>query len=159
MFWESKIIVFTFYFPLSRKLLGFPAQLFEKLLNEMFLSPPRIIHCQEKNNTETFQPVWLFPKVIHGCPGVCDGHSAQGKASHLLLFPVAFHHERLCRAPSAEAQWFVSQDVGLPHFQGQYTLKGILKVDGKEIEIQDYTVERWHAWPLDFVDLSSDEFF
>lgn len=57
--------VFPFYSPPSPKLLAFPARLLKKLLKEKILSPLRIIYCWAKNNTETFQPVWLFPKVTN----------------------------------------------------------------------------------------------
>lgn len=74
MICENKAIVFTFYSPPHPKLLGFPMQLFEKFLKEEFSFPSRVIHCHAKNNTETFQPVWLFLKVIHaGAQGFVIG--------------------------------------------------------------------------------------
>lgn len=164
MFCENKSVVFTFYSPPSPKLLGFPVHLFEKLLNETFSSPPRIIHCQAKNNAETFQPVRLFPKVTRQCPGICDGHSAQGTTSHLLLFLDAFHRERVCKAPSADLQWAVPQNAALFSFPRiianlSWYFKGIWQErEPRAIRIQNGGVKNQQAWLPEFVGLRSNEF-
>lgn len=109
MICENKAIVFTFYSPPHPKLLGFPTELFEKLLKEEFSSPSRVIHRHAKN---ILASVTFSKGHTCRCPGVCDGHGALGTTSHLLLFLDTFYHESVCKAPSTDIQRSVLQNGG-----------------------------------------------
>lgn len=52
-------------FPSKSQTPGLPSSAVKEITQEKILSPLRIIYCWAKNNTETFQPVWLFPKVTN----------------------------------------------------------------------------------------------
>lgn len=115
VFCENKIIVFTFYSPPSPKLLGFPSKsaIWKITQERIFISTQSNSLPRKEQYRDISASVTFSKGHTHWCPGVCDGHCAQGTTLHLLLFLDTFHHESVCKAPSADIQWSVLQNGSL----------------------------------------------
>lgn len=86
------------------------SQLFEKLLKEeFFVSNQSNLLPQKEQYRDISVSVTFSKGHTHWCPVVCDGHGTQGTTSHLLFFLDTFHHESVCKAPSADYNGLSSQ--------------------------------------------------
>lgn len=115
MFCENRFIVFTFYSPPSPKLPGFPSQsaIWEITQGRFFIYTQISSLPRKEQYIDISASVTFSKGHRHWCPGVCDGHGAQGATSHLLLFLDTFHHKSVCKPPSADIQLSVLQNGGL----------------------------------------------